>query len=62
MSQAGLFADVRTLFASPTLAEFAAQIDEFTPEVEVPPNLLLSALAEEEMNAEMNTDIEEFHL
>ncbi|HLJ89057.1 MAG TPA: phosphopantetheine-binding protein, partial [Candidatus Angelobacter sp.] len=61
LNRAGLRSDVRMIFANPTLAEFAAQVDEFTEEVEVPPNLLLPEFMEAAM-AEINTDIEEFRL
>ena len=38
MRRAGLHADVRALFATPTLAELAAAVGGESSEVEVPPN------------------------
>jgi hypothetical protein len=38
LARAGLKADVRALFATPTLAELAASLETNVPALEVPPN------------------------
>jgi aryl carrier-like protein len=52
MRQQGLHADVRALFATPTLAELAATVGLQTSTIEVPPNLIP---VEEESNESANT-------
>jgi aryl carrier-like protein len=52
MRQQGLHADVRALFATPTLAELAATVGLEASTIEVPPNLIP---VEEETNESSNT-------